>query len=391
VPYADLPEVRLHYVLEGPPDAPVVMLSNSLGTDLSMWDAVAAVLSRRMRVLRYDTRGHGRSGAAVGGCTLADLGRDALALLDELGLKQVSFCGLSIGGMTGMWLAAHTPERVDRLVLCCTSAHMAPAQAWRDRAAAVRQGGMIAVADTVIARWFTPPFAAEHPQEYERIRRVLLDTDPEGYAACCEALAVMDQRADLAAITAPTLVVAGGQDAAAPPEHARQLADGIDGAHLLLLPDAAHIAAVERPEEVTSAVLRHLGERLPGDRYADGMAVRREVLGAEYVDRATAAAGPLRGQFQELITRYAWGEIWTRPGLDRHTRSCITVAMLVALDKWEELALHLAAARRNGVTDAELVEVLLQTAIYAGVPAANSAFAVLDRVLGGDPDGTALP
>jgi 4-carboxymuconolactone decarboxylase len=136
-------------------------------------------------------------------------------------------------------------------------------------------------------------------------------------------------------------------------------------------------------------VLRHLGERLPGDPYGDGMAVRRQVLGGEHVDRATAGAGPLRSEFQELITRYAWGEIWTRPGLDRRTRSCITVAMLVALDKWEELALHLAAARRNGVTDAELVEVLLQTAIYAGVPAANTAFGILDRVLGERPDGTA--
>lgn len=389
MPYAELPDVRLHYVLEGPPDAPVVMLSNSLGTDLSMWDGVAAVLSRRMRVLRYDTRGHGRSSTPTSPVTVDDLGRDALALLDDLGLKQVSFCGLSVGGMTGIWLAAHAPERVDRLVLCCTSAHMDAEQAWRDRAAAVRQGGMIAVADTVIGRWFTPAFAEEHPQDYERIRRVLLDTDPEGYAAVCEALAVMDQRADLGAITASTLVIGGQQDAATPPAHARQLADGIGGADLLLLPDAAHIAAVERPEEVTSAVLRHLGERLPGDPYGDGMAVRRQVLGGEHVDRATAGAGPLRSEFQELITRYAWGEIWTRPGLDRRTRSCITVAMLVALDKWEELALHLAAARRNGVTDAELVEVLLQTAIYAGVPAANTAFGILDRVLGERPDGTA--
>lgn len=380
MPFADCGAARLHYQLDGPAEAPVVVLSNSLGTDLSMWDHQARVLSRRLRVLRYDTRGHGQSSTPPGtDWTVADLGRDVLALLDTLGLATASFCGLSLGGMTGIWLAANAGHRLDRLVLCCTSAYLPPADGWHQRAGTVRAQGMGGVADQVLSRWFTPGFALQHPAELERVRGALMSTDPAGYAACCEAIGAMDQRDDLARISAPTLVLAGAEDPATPPEHAHLLAERIAGARLLVLEEAAHLAAVEQPEPVTTAVLRHLGWR--SDRYERGLGVRREVLGPDHVDRSLAALTPMTEQFQEFITEVAWGQVWTRPGLDRRTRSCITVAMLVALDKWEELALHLRAALRNGVSREELVEVLLQTAVYAGVPAANTAFAVARRVL----------
>jgi 3-oxoadipate enol-lactonase/4-carboxymuconolactone decarboxylase len=201
--------------------------------------------------------------------------------------------------------------------------------------------------------------------------------DPEGYAACCDALAALDLRADLARVTAPTLVVAGRQDKAAPPAHARELADGINGSGLVELSGAAHLAPAEQPERVLHALLDHFG---PGEQ-SDGTAVRRAVLGDAHVDRAQAATTPFTAPFQDLITRYAWGEIWTRPGLDRRTRSCITLTALIAHGHHEELAMHVRAARTNGLSVPEIQEVLLQSAVYCGVPAANRAFAIAGRVL----------
>ncbi|MFD0478550.1 4-carboxymuconolactone decarboxylase [Nonomuraea thailandensis] len=207
----------------------------------------------------------------------------------------------------------------------------------------------------------------------------LAAADPAGYAACCDALAAYDLRADLAKITVPTLVVAGREDPATPPAHARELADGIPGATLVELPGAAHLALADQPERVTQALLAHL-PALPG------MQVRREVLGDAHVDRAVARTTPFTRDFQDFITRYAWGEIWTRPGLDRRTRSCITLTALVAHGHLDELAMHVRAALRNGLTPDEIGEVLLQSAVYCGVPAANAAFAVAQRVLAEEND-----
>lgn len=376
--YLDLPRVRLHYRLEGPPDAPVVVLSSSLGTDLGMWDGVAQVLAGSLRVLRYDTRGHGGSATPPGPWSIADLAGDVVALLDALEIPTASFCGLSLGGMTGMWLATHHPQRLERLVLCCTSAQLGPAQAWRDRAAAVRAGGMRAVAEPVVARWFTEGFPAAHRGELDRVRVMLLSSDPEGYARCCEAIAEMDQRADLASVAAPTLVLGGLEDQATPPEHSRLIAQAVPGARLVLLPGAAHLAVVERPGVAARVVATHLG--VGGDPAQAGLQMRRAVLGAEYVEAALAQAGPL-AEFQEFVTEHAWAAVWTRPGLDLPTRSRLTLALLVARGMWAELELHLRAALRLGLTEDDLLEVLLHAAVYCGMPAANHAVAVARRVL----------
>ncbi len=251
--------VRLHHRLEGPEDAPVVVFSNSIGMALEMWDDQVPALTERFRVLRYDQRGHGGTDAAPSPYAVADLARDALALLDELGLERVNWCGCSLGGMTGQWLAINAPERIDRLALCCTSAYLPPREMWADRAATVREHGMEPILEGALERWFTPALAERRPEALEAARRMLLAVDPEGYAGCCEAIAGHDARDSLGRIEAPTLIIAGGDDPATPPEHARVIEAAIDGSRLVVLDDARHLANVERPDEVNRELLDHLG------------------------------------------------------------------------------------------------------------------------------------
>ena len=250
--------MELHHRFDGPADAPVVVLSNSLGTSLEMWEELLPALTERFRVLRYDQRGHGASPAPPGPYTLAELGGDALALLDRLGLGRVSWCGTSLGGMTGMWLAVNAPERVDRLALCCTAPRLGPGEMWAERAATVRAEGMHAIVDAQLDRWFTPEFQAAGGEALERMRRAFLAIPPEGYAGCCEAIAALDLRPQLGGIEAPTLVIAADDDEATPPEHGRLIADSVDGARFLLVERARHLAVVERPDAVAPPLLEHL-------------------------------------------------------------------------------------------------------------------------------------
>jgi 3-oxoadipate enol-lactonase len=250
--------VELHHTFAGPQDAGVVVLSNSLGTTLAMWEPQAAALARGHRVLRYDLRGHGRSPVPEAPYSIADLGSDLLALLDRTGIARASLFGVSLGGMVSMWVAAHAPERVDRLILCSTSAVMGPPESWTERAALVRREGTAAVADSVVARWFTPAFAAAQPDVVARIRGQLAATPAEGYAGCCEAIREMDQRPDLPAIAAPTLVIAAEGDPSTPPAHARTIAGLIPGARLEVLDRGAHLVNVEAPDVVNPLVLAHL-------------------------------------------------------------------------------------------------------------------------------------
>jgi 3-oxoadipate enol-lactonase len=251
---------ELNYLLEGPEDAPAVVFTGSLGTDITMWQPQTDRLRGRYRTLRYEIRGHGRSEVLPGPYAIADLGSDLVALLDRLEIDRAFVCGLSIGGMSSMWVAAHAPERVERLVLCCTSAQLGPPSAWTERAAAVRAGGVEVVADAVLARWFTPRFREAHPEVIERVRSRLIATPSEGYAGCCEAIAAMDLTGDLGAISAPTLVLAGGEDPATPPEHGRRIAELIPGARFEIVSPAAHLATVERPDLTTAMILRFLSD-----------------------------------------------------------------------------------------------------------------------------------
>jgi 3-oxoadipate enol-lactonase len=252
-------QVRLSASVTGAAGAPVLVLGNSLGTTRDLWQPQLAALGARFRVLRYEHRGHDGSPAPPGPYTVAELGADVLALLDNLGIEAASYCGLSLGGMVGMWLAANAPERVSALALCCTSARVQTAQLFTDRAAQVRAGGMASISQQVVGRWFTPAFAARHPAVPAGFVTTLeQEVDPEGYAGCCEAIAAMDLRPQLASVSARTLVIAGADDPALPPWHGAVIAAAIPGARLRVIRGAAHLANVSQPGEVTAALLAHL-------------------------------------------------------------------------------------------------------------------------------------
>jgi 3-oxoadipate enol-lactonase len=247
-----------HHVVTGPEDAPALVLSNSLGATLAMWDPQAEALAERFRLVRYDTRGHGESPVPPGPYDIADVGADLVALLDHLGIERAHVTGLSLGGMTGMWLGINAPERLDRLVLLCTSAKLGPPENWSERARTVRADGTAAVAEAGVGRWLTERFREEHPDTAEWLRAMIAAQPDAGYAECCGVIERMDQLADLPSITAPTLVIAGAQDPATPPEHAERIVAGIPGARLEVLDPAAHLANVEQPEAVTRLILEHL-------------------------------------------------------------------------------------------------------------------------------------
>ncbi|WP_153076776.1 3-oxoadipate enol-lactonase [Paraburkholderia bonniea] len=394
MPYLTVNGIQLHYRIDGDStDAPWLVLSNSLGCDLSMWAPQVSALAQQFRVLRYDTRGHGQSSAPPGPYTIEQLSSDVLGLMDRLGIERAHFCGLSMGGLTGIALAARHAERFERVVLCNTAARIGSPEVWLPRAAKARSEGMAALADAVLSRWFTARFVAHEPLVLAALQDGFVHTSAEGYAANCAALNAADLRADTARITAPVLVLAGTHDLATTPAQGRDLALRIADARYVEL-DAAHLSNLEQAPLFTRTVLNFLKEQTAmtnDERYEAGLEVRRAVLGEAHVERSLAARTELNHEFQDLITRYAWGEIWTRDGLPRHTRSLLTIAMMVALNRTEELALHLRAAKNNGVTRAEIKEVLLQTAIYCGVPAANSAFHLADKLFAeGAHTGTGL-
>ncbi len=252
-------DFSLHYTIEGAADAPVLVLSNSLGTDLAMWAPQMDALRAQFRVVRYDTRGHGQSSVTPGPYTVAQLGQDVIDLLDHLEIASAHFCGLSMGGMTGMWLATHYPERINRLVLANTAAKIGTPEAWNSRIATVNSTGLAAIIPGVMERWFTAGFRAREAQAVEAIATGLLRTSPDGYNANCAAVRDMDQRDTIEAIRAPTLVIAGTHDLATPPAGGQFVAATIPGATFIEL-DAAHLSNIEQPEAFTDAVLHFLNQ-----------------------------------------------------------------------------------------------------------------------------------
>lgn len=257
MPFAEVGKGRLHYEIDGDSNAPVLVLSNSLGTTLDMWLPQMAALTEHFRVLRYDTRGHGQSEVTPGPYTIAQLGGDVVALLDHLNVTRAHFCGLSMGGMTGMWLGIHAPDRINRLVLCNTSAAIGVPEMWNARIAQVRQGGMASVIPAVLERWFTADFLANAPTQVERVRTMLANSSVEGYAANCAAVRDMDQRADLGRILAQTLVIGGKHDKSTPPEHGELIAKSIPGARYVEL-NAAHLSNWEAAQAFTQQVQHFL-------------------------------------------------------------------------------------------------------------------------------------
>jgi 3-oxoadipate enol-lactonase/4-carboxymuconolactone decarboxylase len=378
--------IEVFYELSGPEDAPVVVFSNSLGSTVEMWDGVVPTVSRRFRCLRYDTRGHGRSGSSAAPITIDDLADDLAALLDALGIGAAHVAGLSLGGMTAMALASRRPERVASLMLIATSPYLPPADFWNGRAETVRTRGAEAVVDTIVPRWFTAPFRERDPEAVRAVRQAFLGIEPAGYGRCCEALGAMDIRDRLAKITAPTLVLVGAEDPVTPPAMAEHIRQRIPGAELVVLPRAAHLISVESPAAVAAHLCAFLDRQAADsgqdDNYTRGLANRRAILGATHVDNAMAKAGAFGAPWQEFITRVAWGEIWDDPTLPRKTRSLLTLAMMIALHREEEFKLHVRPAVGNGATIAELRALAMHASVYAGVPAANAAFRWLREVLG---------
>jgi 3-oxoadipate enol-lactonase/4-carboxymuconolactone decarboxylase len=349
-----------------------------------MWDALALDLSGYAAVVRYDTRGHGATDATPGDYSIEQLGRDALALADALGIRTFAFCGLSLGGMVGQWLATHAADRLTRLVLANTTARVSEPQAMEERRRAVLEKGMSAVVDVVMARFFSAATLTAGGAAVASARRTLLSTNTTGYAGCCAAIRDMDQTASVSAIGRPTLVICGDADVAMPWDgHADRLVQSIAGARAVRLP-AAHLSNLERPRSFNAAVLEFLLPEV-GDRLAAGMKIRRAVLGDAHVDRATAAANDLTRDFQDLITRYAWGAIWMRPALDLRTRRLLVLATTASMGRWEEFRLHVRSGLATGLEPVDLEEVLMQVAIYAGVPAANTAFQIANEELSGRP------
>lgn len=252
--------VNINYRWDGDEGQPVLIFSNSLGTNLHMWDEQAEVFSRNFRVLRYDKRGHGSSDVPPGPYSIERLGRDVVNLMDVLGVEKAIYCGLSIGGMTGMWLGANAGSRFEKLVLCNTSAHMPGEDLWNQRIEMSRAGKMEEIVGGVIERWFTADFRTREPAQVDKIRRQFVATPGEGYAGCCAAVRDMDQRETVRSIAIPTLVIAGADDPATPPEKGKLVADRIPGARYTEIPKAAHLSNIEQRE----AFDRHLADFIGG-------------------------------------------------------------------------------------------------------------------------------
>ncbi|MFV0132836.1 alpha/beta fold hydrolase [Streptomyces sp. HMX87] len=437
---SETPSNTLQYRFDGPEEAPVLILGPSLGTTWHMWDRQVPELEQHWRVFRFDLPGHGGAPAHPAG-SVADLTTRLLATLDGLGVQRFGYAGCAFGGAVGVELALRHPERVASLALIAASPRFGTADEFRQRGVIVRTNGLDPIARTAPDRWFTGGFAAAQPAITEWAVQMVRTTDPGCYIAACEALASFDVRPELGRVGVPTLVLVGSDDQVTGPAEARTLVAGIPDARLAVVPGASHLVPVEQPAAVTDLLVRHfttawqpahdtatgqtaipaapakpvlaappqpahaapaahavpaahaapVAEIAPAavppqsqgrpDPYEAGLKVRREVLGDAHVDRELAQADDFSGDFQELLTRYAWGEIWDRPGLDRRVRSCVALTALVAGGHTDGLALHTRAALRNGLTPDEIKEVLLQAAVYCGVPAAAGAFRVAQQVI----------
>lgn len=373
MPFVQANGVRHFYRLDGRDDRPAIIFSHSLGVDHGQWDKQAADLLPNYRVLRYDLRGHGASDAPKGDYSIELLGKDVLAIADAVGLPQFAFCGLSIGGMIGQWLGANAGDRLTHLVLANTVAKLATPAAMEERRTKVLKSGMASVVEMVMGRFFTPESLAANPPEVASVPRTLLATNPEGYGGCCAAVRDMDNIAILPKIRAHTLVIFGDRDLSTPWKgNGEVLGASIPGVQVAGLP-TAHLSNIEAPRSFSAALFDFM--RQPdGDLLEDGFKRRREVLGDVHVDRAVANTTDFNREFQEMLTRFAWATIWTRPHFDQRTRRLLALTTLATRASWDEFRMHLRTGLAHELEPCDIKELLLQLSIYAGIPAANTGF-----------------
>ncbi|MCX5386492.1 alpha/beta fold hydrolase [Streptomyces sp. NBC_00083] len=420
---SETPKNTLQYRVDGPEDAPVLVMGPSLGTTWHMWDRQIPELAGTWRVVRFDLPGHGGAPAEPAH-SVAELGDRLIATLDGLGVQRFGYAGCSIGGAIGADLALRHPHRIASLALVAASPRFGTADEYRRRGVIVRSNGMDPMARAAPEHWFTAAYAAAQPAIVEWAVQMVRTTDPACYIAACEALAAFDIRADLSRITVPTLALVGAEDRVTGPGEARTLVAGVPGAGLAVVPGASHLAPVEQPAAVTDLLVRHFStawqetlttiavppavpvppvprtaaplapeapaetvapapaEPVAGpDAYERGMKIRREVLGDAHVDAETAGADAFRSDFDRITTRHVWGEVWSREGLDRRTRAAVALAALTTGGHLDDLAAHTRAALRAGLTPDEIEEILLQTGVYCGAPAASAAFRVVGAVI----------
>jgi 3-oxoadipate enol-lactonase / 4-carboxymuconolactone decarboxylase len=386
MPFTIRDGVRLYWKLEGAADRPPLVLLNSIGTDMGLWDRALPHLLPAFRLLRIDTRGHGASDAPGGDYSLPMLADDVAAVMDDAGIARAAVAGVSLGGMMAMQLALDHPSRVSALGLICTSAAMDSA-GWSARIETVRTQGTAAIAEMAIGRFLSAPFVAQHPEIADAMRGAVAAQSDAGYAGCGAAIRDMALRDRIGDIAVPTLVVTGAVDISTPyAGHGELLVSAIAGAtHVGVA--GAHLPPVEDPAALAAALRRAL-LGMPGvadaadTLFEAGLVNRRRVLGDAWVDRSLANRTPFNADFQAMITRIAWQEIWGRAGLDDRTRRLLVLAITASLGRWEEFALHVRTGlAQQGFTRDELKEVLMQTAIYAGVPAANTAFAEAGKII----------
>ncbi len=392
----------IYSTIEGASELPVLVFSNSLGTDFTMWDAVMPKLLPFFRILRYDTRGHGKSIVSGTPHSIAQLAEDVITILDKEKIEKCYFCGLSMGGLIGQYLAIHHANRLEKLIICNTAAKIGVENVWNERIAHVLQQGTASIWEATLQRWFTPAFQTKKAQ-FDHIKTAFCACDSVGYTANCAAIRDVDFRADLSKITISTLVIAGAKDPVTTVADGQFLVKHIPNAQLVVL-DAAHLSSVERPTEFALALLGFCsptpalpfgegecpipafpeGEGVkapsPSGRVGVGHSTRRSVLGDAHVDRAEANKTPFDADFQAFITQYAWGEIWSRPHLTKRERSMITIAVLATLGHHEEVEMHLRACKNTGTSEEDIKEVLLHIGIYAGVPVSNIAYKIAKKV-----------
>lgn len=391
--------VHYQYADHGRP--PTLVFINSLGTDLRIWDGVVDQLGTSVNTLRYDKRGHGLSEEtppdAVETGTMDAFTDDLIGLLDALGIERCIPVGLSVGGRIALRLADRQPQRVEKLILCDTGHIIGTGQSWNERIETVRTKGLAWLAPPILERWFPANFRQEQAAQVGVFERMIAACAPADYIRTCEAIRDADLTDEAGRVAVPTLCVVGSEDVATPPELVQRLSGLIAGSQFRVLDGSGHIPCVDNPAELTKLISDWgLGTGdFAGDSKSDiynlGMATRRAVLGDWHVDRAEANKTDFDADFQQYITETAWGRIWSRPGLTHRERSLVTIALLAALGHDDELSMHLRATRNTGATSDDVKEVLLHTAVYAGVPVTNGAMKLAKAIFSEETDGNSNP